>query len=111
MGFNTPVLILNDRLDEIKNDPYFGPKLAFAINEFSSSPDYKQPYLTGQTQIINVAHADVLQVLAVGANHGRVIGSGHWTMDNKALIEQLYRQLKWDEKHHAATQSPGRSRG
>lgn len=92
MGYNTPILVLNDRLNEIETDIYFGRKLAMAIREFQPNNKFK-PYITGQTTILNVAHADTLQILAVGANSGRVIGTGHWTMDDEAIITHLYREM------------------
>jgi hypothetical protein len=104
MGYNTPILVLNDRLNEIKDDPYFGPKLVHAIHSFQRGEP--PPYLTGQTTVLNVAHADELQILAVGANTGRLIGRGHWThgrMDDDALITHLYETMMERKKHDPGT--------
>ena len=94
MGFNATVVILNDRLSEIERDPEFGKKLARAIRCFDRSRPERMPYVTGQTQVIEVAHADTLQVVAIGGNTGRVIGYGCYRDDNDALIKQLERERR-----------------
>ena len=96
MGYNASVVVLVDRLEEIERDPEFGKKLAAAIrhrNAYGVTRDRPSaPYVTGQTEIIAVEHADTLQVVAIGANSGRLIGRGHWTQDNDELIQQLERE-------------------
>ncbi|MES2055789.1 MAG: hypothetical protein V4564_07625 [Pseudomonadota bacterium] len=62
MGFNSVVLILNDRLHEIENDPLFGKKVASAIRAHG----HDEPYITGQTTVVSVQHADTMQIVAVG---------------------------------------------
>lgn len=94
MGFNTTIVVLNDRLSEIESDPEFGKKLVAAINAFSRSRPERMPYITGQTQVIEVAHADSLQIVAVGGNTGRVIGWGHYTNDDDILIKLLEAQRR-----------------
>ena len=50
--------------------------LAFIRQNFKG-PEQGLPtsiYVSGQTQVVSVEHADVTQVVAVGANCGRVIG-------------------------------------
>lgn len=94
MGFNATVIVLNDRLDEIERDPEFGKKLADAIRRFDRSRQDRMPYVTGQTQVIEAAHADTLQVVAVGGNTGRVIGYGHYRQDDDSLIKLLERDRR-----------------
>ncbi len=88
MGYNSTILILNDRLHEIENDPEFGKKVANAIRSHHYRDD-RQPYITGQTTVIDVAHADVMQILAVGGNCGRVIGYSGWTSEDDDIIKGL----------------------
>lgn len=97
MGYNAVLVVLNDRLDEIERDPEFGRKVAAAIRyqgayDETGAPGRSKPYVTGQTQVISVAHADVTQVVAVGANCGRVIGRGFWRQDDDELIKALEAQ-------------------
>lgn len=89
MGFNATVVVLNDRLDEIERDPEFGKKLARAIREHSFPEKYRRTYVTGQTQVVDVQHADTAQIIVVGANCGRVLGYGHWTQSDDNLIKNL----------------------
>ena len=92
MGWNSVVVVLNDRLHEIENDPEFGKKLAQAIR----AHDYRerQPYITGQTQVISCCHADTVQIVAVGANTGRVLGYGHWRQSDDDMIKGLERDRR-----------------
>lgn len=92
MGFNAVLVVLNDRLAEIERDPEFGKKVAHAIR--CHNDPRGAPYITGQTQVVSVDHADVLQVVAVGANCGRVIGHGHWRQTNDDLIKYLERERR-----------------
>lgn len=92
MGYNATVVVLLDRLHEIERDPEFGKKLADAI-KMHNYPREK-PFVTGQTQVVDVQHADTLQIVAVGANSGRVLGYSHWSMDDDAVLGQLTSERK-----------------
>jgi hypothetical protein len=94
MGYNSVLVVLNDRLHEIERDPEFGKKVANAIRHFSRSDPERMPYITGQTQVINVEHADTAQVIRVGANCGRVIGVGYWQRTDEELVASLYHEIK-----------------
>jgi len=76
MGFNAALVVLCDRLDEIERDPEFGKKVANAIRENSMPEKYRRTYITGQTQVVCVAHADTAQVIKVGGNTGSLVGYG-----------------------------------
>lgn len=93
MGYNSTILIVNDRLDEIERDPDFGKKISDAIRHFSRSDPNRMPYVTGQTQVIDVAHADNLQIIAVGGNTGRVIRYGHYRDSDDAIIKALDQRI------------------
>jgi hypothetical protein len=75
MGFNASLVILLDRLDEIERDPTFGKKVAMAIREFDTASG-NRTYITGQTQVISVAHADTNVIIRIGGNTGEIIGYG-----------------------------------
>lgn len=92
MGFNSVVVILNDRLNEIERDPEFGKKVADAIRSFGISQP--EQYITGQTQVISVCHADTAQIVRVGANTGRPIGYGYWQQSDDELIRELESERK-----------------
>jgi hypothetical protein len=102
LGNNATVVVLLDRLDEIEKDPEFGKKLARAIlwraNNGPGEPryaHYPEPYVTGQTQVVEVHHADNQAIVAVGANYGRQIGwSWGWKRTDDEIIEELYKDLK-----------------
>ena len=102
MGFNSVLVVLNDRLDEIERDQEFGKKVAAAIRYHGAyqGVDIEHraaPYVTGQTQVVSVAHANTVQVIAVAANCGRVIGHGFWTQSDDELIKGLERQRQRPE--------------
>lgn len=94
MGYNTSVLILNDALNHIENDPLFGKKLADAIR-FVSVDKPQKIDLKHETDkgifvfcdavtVIETHHADTNVVIAVGNNQGRVLG--YSTKYEKTLI-------------------------
>lgn len=89
MGFNTVLVVLNDRLSEIECDPEFGKKVVDAIRQFSPSRADRLPYITGQTQVLSICHADTMQIVAVGGNAGRVIGYGGYAQSDDDLIKGL----------------------
>ncbi len=114
MGFNATVVVLLDRLHDIEHDPHFGKKLTDAIRYRATRPaEYDKPgtpgyqpfgnEATGQTQVIEVHHADDKMVVVVGGNCGRVLGyGGSWPGtkidDDKAIMKNLRRDLKLKQK-------------
>ena len=91
MGYNTAILVLNDRLDEIKKDPYFGERL---VNGILTLRDGNHDYITGQTQIISTQHADFVQLLAVGRNRGRLITSLYQDFGDVELLKDALKYMK-----------------
>lgn len=91
MGFNATVVILVDQLSSIERDPEFGKKLAAAVRHRSSYGRREDhPYVTGQTQVIEVHHADHQMVVAVGGNTGQVLGfGGSYTSKPDDMIKWL----------------------
>jgi hypothetical protein len=106
MGSNATVVVLLDQLDQIGKDPEFGKKLVQAIlwraNNGPGKPlydHYPEPYLPGQTQVVEVHHADNQVIVAVGANYGRVIGMHHgWTATGDQIIKDLYKDIMRRER-------------
>lgn len=79
MGFNTTVLILNDNLNEIENDPDFGKNLARAITQLSCRGPIDVPARSGHSScakaalVIETHHADYDVYVKIGGNYGEVI--------------------------------------
>lgn len=94
MGYNSVLLVLNDRLWDIEKDEKFGSKLCDAIREYSTYQH--QPRAGGfpevrphQAVVLSCEHADTIQIVAVGANYGRVLGHGHWKDTDEGLLAKL----------------------
>lgn len=108
MGFNATVVVLLDRLSEIERDPEFGRKLADAIrynssfgNAKSGDPGYRVfgSEATGQTQVIEVHHADYQSVVTVGGNTGRVLGwGGRYDATDDEIIREIERERRTKAK-------------
>jgi hypothetical protein len=109
MGFNATVVVLLDRMFEIEKDPDFGKKLCDAIRFRSSFPKdvpgltrYGSAEATGQTQVIEVHHADNMVVVAVGGNTGKVLGyGGGYSSDDDEIVKDLVRNRKFAKKYSA----------
>ncbi len=63
MGYNTIIMILNDRLPDIKADP---GQFVRGIIEGLHDPDR---WVLGQTTVIPTRHADELQIVASAGNY------------------------------------------
>lgn len=111
MGFNATVVVLLDRLHEIERDPEFGRKLSDAIRYRATHPKHidtperrcgYQPFgaeATGQTQVIEVHHADGQIVVTVGGNTGRVLGyGGGYSADDDTIVKELVASRKRAKK-------------
>ena len=88
MGWNTTVVVLNDALDQIKNDPEFGKKLASKISsieverhicERQGRTFYGVDVSAGNhcnaATVIETHHADMNKVILVGGNMGEDLGT------------------------------------
>lgn len=71
MGFNTVVVIYNDRLHEIEESGPLGARLADAVRAFGF--DRQGDGYFGAGKVVSLAHADYDQVVVVGQNRGRPI--------------------------------------
>jgi hypothetical protein len=85
MGFNTTVVVLNDALHDIENDPDFGKNLAKAVRGLAVRDGYQDvPALNhvNAATVIESHHADSLKAVLVGGNIGIDLGyAGHYSLD------------------------------
>ncbi len=108
MGWNTTVIVLNDAIDMIRDDPNFGKNLYYAIlnsvrGEQVDVPaySYRPGELTPRGVHVNAAtvieqhHADDTAIVAIGQNYGTKIGSCYYTgrHDLPEGQEKILRQL------------------
>lgn len=98
MGLNTPAIILNDRLHDLKREPRAGAIIYDAVCN---------PRGDGWTPIgVTVGrpcHSSAMQIVAVGGNTIRTIGFGDCRDDDVALLKKLadrlgYRVVKKPER-------------
>lgn len=84
MGLNTAVIIRNDFLHEINEDSEFGRKVYSAV--ISRGREYH-----GQAfDVLPSAHADYLQIAAIGGNTIRLLGyGGTYRSDDEAALRYL----------------------
>lgn len=82
MGYNTSVIVINDALTDIENDPFFGKKLVAAIRARSLNLD-GQPIDVPASNHCNAAsvvethHADLTSVVMFGGNTAKVLGTAY----------------------------------
>lgn len=99
MGFNTTVLVLNDALHEIANDPKFGEKLVAAILHLQVIPgplDVSVGNHVNAASAVETHHADGVAIVAVGGNTAATVGNPlHWTVmrEPAELKEKIVREL------------------
>lgn len=79
MGFNTTVVVLNDALSEIRDDPEFGRRLADAVLKVQRgepvdvSAHGKRSIHCNAAVVIESHHADQMVMVRVGGNYGEVV--------------------------------------
>jgi hypothetical protein len=78
MGFNTTVVVLNDALSYIEDDPNFGKKFVDAILSLSRSSNPSHVYVSAGSHcnaaaVIETHHADYNVYVKVGGNCGQVV--------------------------------------
>ncbi len=105
MGYNTTVIVLNDALHEIENDPLFGRKLGEAIARLSlgnkvvgdHGVDISAGSHVNAATAIESHHADYNAIVAVGGNCATVIGMTyghhHRDEDKEVILRQLANEL------------------
>lgn len=110
MGYNTTVVVMNDALDVIKNDPEFGKNLYYAVLETQQGKQVDVPahsYRDGEKRgvfcnaatVISSQHADDPQVVVVKHNTGWV------DRYKETLPDHVIEDLKWVLKNNGYTVS------
>lgn len=95
MGYNSTVVVMNDALHQIENDPDFGKKLAQAVRSLSVRNDYADVSAGNHCNAATVVathHADIHSVVIVGGNNGKVIGSSLYS-DTEKIFREVADQL------------------
>ena len=101
MGFNSVVVVMNDALGMIEEDPTFGRNLAQETMTYrrtggdvpAHSPTGRGVFCNAAT-VLSCQHADVPQVVVVKHNTGWVYEYG------KALPDHVLEDLKWVLDQH-----------
>tara|TARA_Y100000310_G_scaffold317661_1_gene370764 strand:+ start:967 stop:1395 length:429 start_codon:yes stop_codon:yes gene_type:complete len=104
MGFNTTVVVLNDALHQIQEDPEFGKRLHKSIGELGGGSNVRNvdvPAIHGNSVHCNAAtviethHVDETTIIAVGGNMGKQIGNVFCSAnaDPLEIVKQLADQL------------------
>ncbi len=100
MGFNTTVVVLNDALHYIEEDPDFGKNLARAISQVGGGR-YERVDVAARCRsggvhcnaatVVETHHADQTVIVAVGGNLGLTLGRtwGHKWDDKIAILKSL----------------------
>ena len=100
MGYNTSMIVRNDSLHDIENDPNFGKSVADAIKQLSPSrhPNGVDVAGRGSATVIETHHADYTTVIAFGGNYASVVhdmcGYSHHKPEFKLrLLQELAADL------------------
>lgn len=86
MGYNTAVMLLNDRLHELRDDPNAGRKIYnAAITADRNGGDFQYG------EVVPSHHADAIQVVLVGGNRIRTLKTLYYGSfdDNEAILRRL----------------------
>jgi hypothetical protein len=112
MGYNTSVLILNDALGTIADDPLFGKRLVDAIHAVQHGETVEVPAVStdgrcscSAATVIETHHADGTSVVAFGGNYGQVITNVYYSEGELPLrvLKQLADELGYDIKKRKKT--------
>ncbi len=97
MGYNTTVLVINDALGEIENDPQFGKKLVAAIlmkNTSKDPIDVSAGSHVNAATVVETHHADRTTLIAVGGNNATVLlETQGWRHRDKEMQFRLSEEL------------------
>jgi hypothetical protein len=98
MGHNTTILVLNDTLDKIRDDPEFGKKLYDAISRLSGNGGKEVQVGEHGAWAVESHHMDSVIPVMVGANAAVVIRDV-WAYRSKDpetdILYALARKLKY----------------
>lgn len=105
MGYNATLVIANDALNDIAQDPLFGQKVADAAMAMAHNPGQRVDIPSGSwanaAHLVEQHHADHTVLVAVGGNLGTVLtsnfGGNHHNPEVKArLLAKLAESLGFD---------------
>src|SRR5690606_26019895 len=88
MGFNTGMVILNDRLHEIEADQSFGRQVSEAIRYAGR----RELWASGFS-VLPSQHADTMQVVAIGGNTIRSLGYAGWSNTDEEILRSVARSM------------------
>jgi predicted flavoprotein YhiN len=106
MGFNTAAIILNDMLREIEHDPKIGERIYHGVSSAHRDGGRVAAHSEhgigiGAIQVLPSQHADYVQIVAIGGNCIRRLGSsGKWEPED--LLRDLADQLGYSLRKRPA---------
>jgi len=96
VGFNSTIIVMNDALHEIKEDPDFGRKVYEGISKISRRNGFeniRSGCFGNAATVIETHHADQQCVVSVGGNTAEILGYSHWRADALTTIRDLAREF------------------
>ena len=84
MGFNTTVMLLNDRLHDIERDTTLGTQIATDVSRLGLADSYRT---LQYGKVIETHHNSSMSIVAVGHNMG--ITLGHAVIEGGDLVNAL----------------------
>lgn len=83
MGFNTSMLILNDCLSEIEQDPELGKKISQGVGMLARGEQVNITTVGGKCRsngitLVETHHADTDTVVMFGGNRAQVLSNAVW---------------------------------
>lgn len=96
MGWNTVIVIMNDRLSDIAKDPAFGKAVESACLQVSIPRELRTD-ADGRFVAIAHSHADYPMLVLAGWNGGQLLGTG--CGNPRELETQLSAVRSWANKH------------
>jgi hypothetical protein len=85
MGYNTALILLNDRLSDVRDCPDIGTRIYRGVLRANREDGDINPGMTALPSM----HADVAQVVVIAANSIRPLGFGHWRDDDVELLRAV----------------------
>jgi hypothetical protein len=98
MGYNTTVIVMDDALAAIANDPEFGKNLAIACMDKFSQQTGMVPVIAGKhlnaASVVDTHHADQTAIIAVGGNCATVMAYHYdWRHHDPEVQERILKTL------------------
>lgn len=102
MGWNTTIVVMNDALDQIRQDPFFGANLVEAVmkqfgREYGKRADIASGNHANAAHVVEQHHADHTAIITVGGN----LGISHlqsWGWKHHEVETQVHLCRAWAER-------------